>query len=114
MNETIARSPGTAAAGTRPGATRLIAWGLAALALPGLLAAQPTVRLPGAPAERTVSREQITLELVRIEGQLQSWVMRKVCLDGQVYWLGFSETAPTAMAPSFRDGKPEQCSGRTR
>ena len=102
---------------SRPRGNGAVAGVLGALllsGLPGPLPAQPVIRIPDTAAERRVPREQITLETVRIEGQLQSWVMRKICLDGQAYWIGFSETAPTAMAASFKDGKPEQCSVRAR
>jgi hypothetical protein len=117
MTKTPDPRPGSERPGARPRIARPVAWalgGLTLLGLPGLPSGQPTVRLPDTSAERTVSREQITLEMVRIEGQLQTWVMRRVCLDGQVYWFGFNETAPTAMAPSFKDGKPEQCPIRPR
>jgi hypothetical protein len=63
-------------------------------------------------AQRVVSLDAVLLETIRIEGQIQGWTMGKLCIDGQAYWVGFSETNPTGISPAFRDGKPEQCPSR--
>lgn len=78
------------------------------------LPAQPTVRLPDLGVERRIAREDVLMETLRIEGQTQAWVLRKICLDGQAYWIGLSESNPTGIAASFKDGKPEPCSRRGR
>jgi len=64
--------------------------------------------------QRIVSLDAVLLETIRIESQVQGWTMRKICIDGQAYWMGFSETSPTAISPAFKDGKPEQCSRQSR
>jgi len=79
------------------------AWGLAT-------AQSPAPRLAG--VVRSLTLDETLLETVRIESRFQAWILRKVCIDGQVYWIGFSEASPTAMSPSFRDGKPETCGRR--
>jgi hypothetical protein len=60
--------------------------------------------------QRIVPLDAVLLETLRIEGRVQGWTMRKLCIDGQAYWVGFSETNPTGISPSFKDGKAEQCS----
>jgi hypothetical protein len=60
--------------------------------------------------QRIVSLDTVVLETIRIEGQVQGWTLRKICIDGQAYWIGFSETNPTGISPAFKDGKAEQCS----
>ena len=80
----------------------------------GSATAQPRIELPGTSIERRLPREEILIETVRIEGIAQVWVLRKICLEGQAYWIGFSETSPTGISVSFKDGKPEQCSVRAR
>jgi hypothetical protein len=64
--------------------------------------------------ERRASLDDLLIETVRVETQLQAWTLRKLCLDGQAYWVGFGETTPTGIAPVYRDGKPEACKPRTR
>ena len=64
--------------------------------------------------ERRTSLDEVLLETVRVETQLQSWTLRKLCLDGQAYWVGFGETTPTGISPAYKDGKPEQCKARVR
>ncbi len=76
--------------------------------------AQPGVPRFEAQIERRITLSDALIETVKIEGQLQSWTLRKLCLDGQAYWLGFSETAPSALAPAYKDGKPERCAVRGR
>jgi hypothetical protein len=73
----------------------------------------PTLRLEPQ-TQRVVSLDAVLLETIRIEGQIQGWTMRKLCIDGQAYWVGFSETNPTGISPAFRDGKAEQCSLRAK
>lgn len=60
--------------------------------------------------ERTLSMDSVVLEDIRVEGLVQAWRFRKVCLDGQAYLLilGGNQT-PIAVSASFKDGKPEQC-----
>jgi hypothetical protein len=64
--------------------------------------------------ERRASLDDLLIETVRVETQLQAWTLRKLCLDGQAYWVGFGETTPTGIAPAYKDGKPEQCKSRAR
>jgi hypothetical protein len=64
--------------------------------------------------ERRASLDDLLLETVRVETQLQAWTLRKLCLDGQAYWVGFGETTPTGISPAYKDGKPEQCRPRSR
>lgn len=59
--------------------------------------------------ERRIALHDTLIETVRVETQLQGWTLRKVCLDGQAYWLGFGEPVPTGIAVAYKDGKPEQC-----
>jgi hypothetical protein len=94
---------------------RIVRAGLAvALAACHVAHAQlPSPRADARP-ERRASLDDLLLETVRVETQLQAWTLRKVCLDGQAYWVGFGETAPTGIAPAYKDGKPEQCRPRSR
>jgi hypothetical protein len=64
--------------------------------------------------ERIVSLDAVLLETVRIEGRVQGWTMRKLCIDGQAYWIGFDETSPTGISPAFKNGKVEQFSPREK
>jgi hypothetical protein len=64
--------------------------------------------------ERRTSLDAVLLETVRMETQLQAWTLRKICLDGQAYWVGFGESTPTGISPAYKDGKPEQCKARAR
>jgi hypothetical protein len=64
--------------------------------------------------ERRAALDDVLLETVRVETQLQAWTLRKLCLDGQAYWVGFGDSTPTGIAPAYKDGKPEQCRTRTR
>jgi len=73
----------------------------------------PSPRLD-ARLERRVSLDELLLETVRVETQLQAWTLRKLCLDGQAYWVGFGETTPTGISPAYKDGKPEPCKPRAR
>ncbi|MGB8433810.1 MAG: hypothetical protein WCE38_06100 [Burkholderiales bacterium] len=82
--------------------------------LSNLAAAQAPVPRLEPRVERILSLDAALLETVRIDGQIQGWTMRKLCIDGQAYWVGFSETSPTGISPAFKDGKPEQCSPRAR
>jgi len=83
--------------------------GLASLAI----AQAPIPRLEPR-SERIVSLDVVLLETIRIEGQIQGWTMRKLCIDGQAYWTGFNETNPTGISLAFKDGKAEQCSRREK
>jgi hypothetical protein len=64
--------------------------------------------------ERRVTLDELLIDTVRVETQLQAWTLRKICLDGQAYWVGFGETTPTGIAPAYKDGKPEGCKPRGR
>jgi hypothetical protein len=64
--------------------------------------------------ERRASLEDLLLETIRVETQVQAWTLRKLCLDGQAYWVGFGETMPTGIAAVYKDGKPEPCKARPR
>ena len=93
---------------------------VAALAVPlvvglaNLAAAQsPQLRSEPQP-RRIVSLDAVLLETIQIESRVQGWTMRKLCIDGQAYWIGFSETNPTGISPAFKDGKAEQCAPRAR
>ena len=59
--------------------------------------------------ERTLPLSDVTMEYINIEGRIQTWPLQKVCIDGQAYLLVLGVTAPNGIAPSFKDGKPEQC-----
>lgn len=72
------------------------------------LAQRPVPHFDEAP-ERRIALDQVQLETLRIDSNLQSWTLRKLCIDGQAYWAGFSETTPTALAIAYREGKPERC-----
>jgi hypothetical protein len=90
---------------------------VAALVLVGF-AGGASAQLPVPRADMRVPRsiplDEALLETVRIEGQIQSWTLRKLCIDGQAYWIGFSETTPTGISPAYRDGKAEQCTRRAK
>jgi hypothetical protein len=89
-----------------------VAW-LTAAAMHAAHAQLPSPR--GDPRlERRASLDDLLIETVRVETQLQAWTLRKLCLDGQAYWVGFGETTPTGIAPAYKDGKPEQCKSRAR
>lgn len=64
--------------------------------------------------ERRASLDELLLETVRVETQLQAWTLRKLCLDGQAYWVGFGDSTPTGISPAYKDGKPEPCKPRAR
>ena len=64
--------------------------------------------------ERRTSLEDVLLETIRVETQLQAWTLRKLCLDGQAYWVGFGDSMPTGISPAYKDGKPESCKPRAR
>lgn len=87
----------------------LVLAGLAGGTLAQLPLPRADMRIP-----RSIPLDEALLETVRIEGQVQSWTMRKLCIDGQAYWIGFSETTPTGISPAYRDGKAEQCSRRAK
>ena len=59
--------------------------------------------------ERMLPLSDVILEDIKIEGRIQSWTLRKVCVDGQAYLLILGVSGLNGISPSFRDGKPEQC-----
>jgi hypothetical protein len=96
--------------------SKTIALAGAALALAGVQVVYAQLPSPGAVPriERRMSLDEVLLETVRIETQLQAWTLRKVCLDGQAYWVGYGESTPTGISPAYKDGKPEQCKTRAK
>ena len=72
------------------------------------LLALTSVAVIAAP-ERTLPLADVILEDIKIEGRVQTWTLRKVCVDGQAYLLILGLSGPSAISPSFKDGKPEQC-----
>jgi hypothetical protein len=97
----------------RPRAFAFLAATLGVAALDPAVAQAPSPMFAN-PVERRMALHEMLLDTVRIETQLQGWTLRKVCLDGQAYWIGFSETAPTGISVAYKDGKPEQCARRAR
>ncbi len=75
----------------------------------GLLLVMSTSLTWAAP-ERTLMMDSVVLEDIKVEGVVQAWKFRKVCLEGQAYLLilGANQT-PISITASFKDGKPEQC-----
>jgi hypothetical protein len=63
--------------------------------------------------ETSISLDAIKLETIRIDGQVQTWLIDKVCIDGQAYFMVLGAGSPSAIAPAFKDGKPEQCQLKT-
>ncbi len=97
-----------------PGRHAVLLATLGALLATGSATAQlPSPRIDSR-LERRVSLDEVLVETVRVETQLQAWTLRKVCLDGQAYWVGFGDTTPTGIAPAYREGKPEACKPRAR
>ncbi len=60
-------------------------------------------------AERSVAMDDVVIEDIHVEGIVQKWKLRKICIDGQAYLLIMNGNNPVSMSPSFKDGKPEQC-----
>jgi hypothetical protein len=60
--------------------------------------------------ERVLPLEEMVVEDIKLEGLVQAWKFRKLCLDGQAYLLilGANQT-PVSITASFKEGKPEQC-----
>jgi hypothetical protein len=106
--------PTLAATRHRPRAIAASAAMASLAAIAGFAAAQ----FPGARSDprtpRALPLEEALVETLRIEGQVQSWTLRKLCIDGQAYWVGFGEAAPTGLSASFKDGRPEPCTRRSR
>lgn len=76
-----------------------------------LLSLTPTAQAAPAPS-RSLPLEQISIEHIDLQGQLRTWKLNKVCIDGQAYLLLMKGlTEPVSISPSFKDGKPEQCQG---
>ena len=59
--------------------------------------------------ERSVAMDDIVLEDIHIEGIVQQWKFRKICLDGQTYLLIMNGNNPVGISPAFKEGKPELC-----
>jgi len=75
------------------------------IALLALLVGGSAIAAP----ERSISLDAAKLETIRIEGQIQTWNVDKICIDGQAYLMVLGTGSPSAIAPAFKDGKPEQC-----
>jgi len=63
------------------------------------------------PDARSLALDQISMERINIQGHVQTWRLRKVCIDDQAYLLllqGVTEV-PISISASFKDGMPEQC-----
>lgn len=60
--------------------------------------------------ERVLPMDDLVMEDIKLEGLVQAWKFRKLCLDGQAYLLilGANQT-PISITASFKEGKPEQC-----
>lgn len=80
--------------------------------LVALLALLAAVEAGAAAPERAIALDAAKLETIRIEGQVQTWLVDKLCIDGQAYLMVLGSGSPSAIAPAFRDGKPEQCRAR--
>ncbi len=62
------------------------------------------------PASRSLPLDRIGIERIDLQGQIKTWTLNKVCIDGQAYLLLMkSLTEPVSISPAFADGKPEQC-----
>jgi hypothetical protein len=60
---------------------------------------------------RSLPLDQIGLEHINIQGHIQTWKLRKICIDNQAYLLllqGIKED-PISISASFKNGAPEQC-----
>jgi len=101
---------------TKRFAARCVALASAATAVFALSPAHAQLPSPRADPglERRTSLDAVLLETVRVETQLQAWTLRKLCLDGQAYWVGFGDSTPTGISPAYKEGKPEQCKARTK
>ncbi|MGR8932497.1 MAG: hypothetical protein ACU836_17885 [Gammaproteobacteria bacterium] len=63
------------------------------------------------PDARSLALDQISMEHINIQGYVQTWRLRKVCIDDQAYLLLLQGTTevPISISVSFKDGMPEQC-----
>ncbi|OQW77573.1 MAG: hypothetical protein BVN35_05495 [Proteobacteria bacterium ST_bin11] len=61
------------------------------------------------PVARSLPLEEISLEHIQIQGQIQTWRLHKVCIDGQAYLLIPGTAGPGGISAAYKDGKPEQC-----
>lgn len=62
-----------------------------------------------AQTDHVLPLETAGMETISIQGRIQKWDFKKVCIDGQTYLLILGITGPNGISPSFKDGKPEQC-----
>jgi hypothetical protein len=62
-------------------------------------------------SERVLPMDDLVMGDIKVEGLVQAWKLRKLCVDGQAYLLilGANQEAPISITASFKDGKPEQC-----
>ncbi|MCQ8183028.1 hypothetical protein NP603_18060 [Methylomonas sp. SURF-1] len=75
-----------------------------------LLVAFATHSAASPPAIRSLPLERISIERIDIQGQIRTWNLNKVCIDGQAYLLLMKGlTEPVSISAAFADGKPEQC-----
>lgn len=62
------------------------------------------------PTARSLPLERISIERIDLQGQVKTWNLNKVCIDGQAYLLLMKGlTEPVSISAAFADGKPEQC-----
>lgn len=78
-----------------------------ALMLPVLMLAASLA--PADVPERVFPLDAVKIETLRIDGQVRSYVIDKLCIDGQAYLAVLGSNAPSTITASFKDGKPEQC-----
>ncbi|MFM8899127.1 MAG: hypothetical protein ACKOF9_04155 [Burkholderiales bacterium] len=56
--------------------------------------------------------DEMLIEDIKVEGLVQAWKFRKLCLDGQAYLLILgANQMPISITAAFKDGKPELCKG---
>jgi len=63
------------------------------------------------PVARDLALDQISLERINIQSHVQTWRLRKICIDNQAYLVllqGVTEV-PVSLSASYLEGKPEQC-----
>jgi len=75
-----------------------------------LTVASATAHALPPPQARSLPLDEISLEHINIQGQIQTWRLHKVCIDGQAYLLITGAAGPGGISVSYKDGKPEQCS----
>jgi hypothetical protein len=62
--------------------------------------------------ERAMSLDAVKIETIRIDGQVRTWVIDKICIDGQAYLTVLGSGSPSTITAAFKDGKPERCQAK--